>query len=240
MVLLLAPAVALAAWPDGTEWTRQAEVTGLARVVRRGVVLADEVVRPAFWFASESLKMGAWLDLPLQTAREREFAFTARYSRTFEGGAALALGAAYFNRRNSPAGYPEDAPELTLTVAQPAGPGRVEGVYTRDMRRRADIGELAYSGDWALKSLGAFLNYRFYLGTARAREVLSGGSGPAAADSYAYHGADLTLPYRIGGATVLTVGLHFAGTRGQRPHWSPIAIRPGGKLWFTLAATREF
>ncbi len=240
LLLLALPGVASAAWPLDEEWTRRIEAKGLTRFVHHGVERADESVQPAAWLVSESLQFGTWANFPLNDTRSHELALAAAYTRWFENGTAVEFAVTHYHLRDARAGHPGHTAELSLTLSRSIGPGRVEATYLRDVKRQADLGEVAYAGEWALKSLGAFLNYRAYLGAKAAADALPNLPGPKVADSYTYFGADLTVPYRIGGATIVTVGVHYAGTKGARPFWSPIAAPVQAKLWATLAATYEF
>lgn len=240
LLLLTLPGLASAAGPFDEEWTRRIEAKGLSRFVRHGIARAAESVHPAAWLVSESWQFGAWANFPIGDTRRQELALAAGYTHRFENGAALVFDVTHFQFRDARAGHPGNTAELALTLSRPAGPGRIEATYLRDVRREADLGEVAYAGEWALQSLGAFLNYRAYLGAKSAADVLPSLPGAKIADSYIYYGADLTVPYRVGGATVVTAGLHYAGTEGQRPFWSPIDARVGGRWWATLAATYEF
>ncbi|MBA4137751.1 MAG: hypothetical protein C0518_10585 [Opitutus sp.] len=238
-LLSLLPCAAFAVF-DG-DWTRKIEATALTRFMRHGVERADESFQPGVWLASESLKLGAWANFPLSDTRSHELALNAAYTHAFgDAGTTLTADVTHFHLRDARNGHPGHTAELTLALAQPAGPGRVIVSVTRDVKREADLGEIAYVGEWALRNWGAFLNYRFYVGSMSARDVLPNLPGAKIADAYTFHGVDLTLPYRIGGATVLTAGVHYAGTQGQRPFWSPINARVGGKIWATLGATYEF
>ena len=240
MVFLFAPVLAVAAWPGDAEWTARVEGRGLTRFVHHGVERAAESLQPSAWLESESLKLGTWMNFPVSDTRSHEFALVAAYTHRFEQGPEFRLDVTHYHLRDARNGHPGHTAELTVSLGQPAGPGRAVVRYTRDVKRQADVAELAYEGEWALKSLGAFLHYRAYLGAKHARNVLPNLTGAKIADGYAFHGLDLTLPYRVGGSTMLTAGLHYAGTQGQRPYWSPVAARVGAKVWATLGATYEF
>lgn len=238
--LFALPVIASAAWPFDEEWTRRVEAKGLTRLVRHGVERAEGSVQPAAWLVSESLTFGTWANFPLGDTRSHEFALAAAYTHRFENGTAVEFDVTHYHLRHARAGHPGYTVEFSLSLSRPVGPGRIEAIYLRDVKRQADLAEIAYGGEWALKSLGAFLNYRAYLGRMDAADVLPNLPGPQVGDSFTYFGADLTVPYRIGGATVVTAGIHYTGTRGQRPFWSPLNARVGGKLSVTLAATYEF
>lgn len=236
---LLPGAVAAAGLTDG-EWTRHVAATALTRFVRHGIERADESLQPAVWLQGESLKFGTWMNIPLDGARGRELALVAACRFRAESGTELDLEATHSHLRDARNGHPGRTAELAATFARPLGPGRAVIRYTRDVQRQADTAEAGYEGEWALQSFGAFLRYRAYVGSKSGRDILPGLPGAKVADSYRFHGFDLTLPYRVGGATVLTAGVHYAGTQGQRRLWSPRAARAGAKLWATLAATCEF
>jgi hypothetical protein len=229
-----------AASPFDLEWTRRVELTGLTHFVRHGVERAEGSLQPGAWLVSETLELGTWTNFPLNDTRSHELALVGRYTVKFDTGAALAFELTHFHLRDARNGHPGHTAELGASFAQPAGPGRLVVGYLRDVKREADVVQLAYEGEWALKSWGGFLNYRAHVGTKAGRDVLPNLPGPAVADSYTFFGADLTLPYRIGGQTILTAGVHYAGTVGQRRLWSPVAASPGGRAWATLAATYEF
>lgn len=234
------PGIASAAGPFDEEWTRRIEAKGLTRFVQHGIERAGGSVQPAAWLVSESWKLGTWTNFPLNDTRSHEFALVAAYTHQLENGASIELDVTHAHLRDARAGHPGHTAELSLILSHAAGPGRIEWIYLRDVKRQADLGEVAYAGEWALQALGAFLNYRAYLGAKSAADVLPNLPGAKVADSYAYFGADLTVPYRVGGSTVVTAGLHYAGTHGQRPFWSPVNARVGGRWWATLAATYEF
>ena len=137
-------------------------------------------------------------------------------------------------------GHARQITEFSLRLVRPCGAGRIEALYLREVQRHADLGELAFAGEWPLRSWGAFLHYRLFVGTKSARNVLPQRPGPRVADAYAYHGAGVALPYRVGGSVVLTARGDYAGTHGQRPFWSPLPARSGGAFSLSLAATCEF
>jgi hypothetical protein len=238
ILLLLAPIMRLMA-ADG-EWTRTIETTVASRDVQRGIERAKASVRPAGWLTDETWRFGTWLNLPVENTRGREFAVLAGYTHTFGSDVRAGLEVTHYFLGDTRDGHPSHTGEVAAIFSLPAGPARLGASVARDVNRRADIGELSYAGEYALKNWGAFLHYRFYVGAVEADDVLPQRSAPRIEDSYTYHGVDLAVPYRIGGQTVLTAGVHYAGTTGARPFWSPIGARPGDKVWFTLAASREF
>lgn len=233
------PVLARAAWPFDGEWTRTVEARADAKFVHHGIERAGPSVRPAAWLETEGLRLGSWMTFPLDDTRSHEFALVANVWHTFSTGTKLELDVTHYHLRDARDGHPGHTAELTLTVAHPCGPGRIEASYLRDVNRDAELGELAYAGEWALKSWGAFLHYRVYAGNKSAHDVLPH-LRPAVRDAYSYHGADLSVPYRIGGETVVTAGVHFAGTVGARPFWSPIRAASGAKFWVSLVATHTF
>lgn len=186
------------------------------------------------------LALGAETNFPFDKNQSRELALLARYSR--ELNEALTLSGEVTHRvvQDAPAGHPGRATEFALLLAHRLGPGRIEAAYRREAKRQADLGELAYAGEWPLRSLGAFLHYRFFAGARSARDVLPGRAGPRMEDSYSYHGVGFALPYRVGGSALVTAGADYVGTRGQRPFWSPLSRRSGGAVALSLAATYEF
>lgn len=237
LVFCVAAAPLLAA--DG-DWTRQGEVSLVSRLVERGVERAGAAITPAARVTDERWKLAAQVATPFDAARRTELGLSGGYSYALESGARFGVEVAHHRFGGAPAGYPSRETELTASLSLPVGPGRCLTTLTRDIDRRADIGELSYAGEYALKSWGAFLNYRVYLGSVHAENVLPELAAAWVADSYTYHGVDFTLPYRVGGQTVLAAGVHFAGTDGARPFWSPSGPSPGGKIWFSLAASYEF
>ncbi|MBX3736949.1 MAG: hypothetical protein KF715_09690 [Candidatus Didemnitutus sp.] len=240
IALVLALFAARLGAADG-EWTRSVDGTIESKFVRRGIERAGASVRQGAWLANEEWKFGAWVNVPFTARRWSEFGVLAAYTHTFgESGPTLGLQVTHYHLADAYEGHPAHAGEVAASFSFPAGPGRVTASVTRDVSRRADMGELGYGGEYALKDWGAFLNYRLYVGAVEADNVLPELGGPRIEDSYSYHGIDLTLPYRIGGQTVVTAGLHYAGTDGARPFWSPGEASPGGKIWFSLAASYEF
>lgn len=239
-VLILCLSVARLAAADG-EWVRSVDVTMESKHVRRGIERAEAGVRPAAHLTDGSWRVGASLNLPFAHARDHELAVVTGYTHALDSGAELGFQATQFLFGGAERGHPTQSLEVTIAFSLPLGPGRAALSLTRDVERRADIGELSYAGEYALKSWGAFLNYRFYAGSVSAEDVLPRLAQPSPiADSYAYHGVDLTLPYRVGGQTVLTAGAHYAGTNGARPFWSPNKASTGAKVWLSLAASYEF
>jgi hypothetical protein len=226
---------------DG-EWTRSSGATVESEFVRRGIERASATVTPAVLFTDDAWRLTAEAAVPFDGARRGEF--VARFGRTlvFDSGMKLGLEVAHFRFGEPEGGHPSHATEFAASLSIPAGPGMAIASFTRDVDRRADIAELSYGGEYALKTWGAFLNYRFYAGAIAADDVLphAGGITLRVADSYSYHGVDLTLPYRIGGQTIVTAGVHYAGTNGARPLWSPSGASPGAKVWLSLAASYEF
>lgn len=239
LVFALCSLAARLAAADG-EWTRTMDATIESKFVRRGVELAGASVRPGAWIANETWKLGAWVNFPFEDGRWRELGVSAAYTHAFESGSSLGLEIAHYHWGNARDGHPAHDGEVTASLSLPAGPGRAGVKLSRDVNRRADIGELSYAGEYALKNWGAFLNYRIYAGSVEADDVLPQRAAPRVADSYTYHGVDLTLPYRIGGQTIVTAGVHYAGTNGARPFWSPNGASIGAKIWLSLAASYEF
>lgn len=225
---------------DG-EWTRTAEATVESKFVRRGIERAGTSLRTAAWAANEAWKLDAWLNLPFEHARRAELGARVSYAHVLGSGVRLSAEVALFRFGDAGAGHASQTSELTAALSLPAGPGRASVSFTRDVERCADVGELSYSGEHALKNWGAFLNYRVYAGFVDATDVLPRlGSATRVADAYSYHGVDLAVPYRIGGQTVVTAGAHYAGTAGARPFWSPDGPSMGAKIWLSLAASYEF
>lgn len=237
---LLAVRAAALTSPLEWEWTRQVETQVLSRFVQHGVERADESFQVAGWLKSESLKLGTWTNFPISDTRSHEFALVGAYVHRLEGGTELEFDVTHYHLRDARNGHPGHTAELTFLVSHPVGPGRVVASVLFDVNRHAEQGELAYAGEWALKSLGTFLNYRVYAGHKHGHDVLHNLPGDEVVDSYRYHGVDLTIPYRIGGATVVTLGVHYAGTVGQRPFWSPINAPVRDKVWAILATSYEF
>lgn len=224
---------------DG-EWTRTVDATVESKFVRRGIERAGASVLPAAWLTNDAWKFGAWVNFPFEDARWREFGASAGYTHAFDSGAKLGLAIAHYHLGEAYAGHPAHTGEVAVSFSMPAGPGRATASVTRDVNRRADIGELSYAGEYALKNWGAFLHYRFYVGSVEADDVLPQLAAPRVADSYTFHGVDLTLPYRVGGQTILTAGMHYAGTNGARWFWSSNGASTGAKMWLSLAASYEF
>lgn len=224
---------------DG-DWTRQADVSVDSKLMRRGIERAGATVTPVVRLADGSWKFAAQLAMPFEAASRSELGLSAGYTYATESGVSCGWEVAHFQFGDAPLGHASRATELTVSLSLPAGPGRLVASFTHEVDQGANIGELSYAGEYALKSWGAFLNYRVYLGSVRAEDALPDLLAPRVGDSYAYHGLDLTLPYRIGGQTVLSAGVHYAGTNGARPFWSPGEASPGGKVWVSLAASYEF
>ncbi|MBI2512405.1 MAG: hypothetical protein HYV96_10515 [Opitutae bacterium] len=224
---------------DG-EWTRTVDTTVESKFVRRGIERAGASVLPAVWLANDTWKFGAWANFPFEDARWHELGASIGYTHAFDSGAKLGVEIAHRHLGEAYEGHPAHTGEVTASFSVPAGPGRATASVTRDVHRRADIGELSYAGEYALTSWGAFLNYRVYLGSVAADDVLPQLATPRVADSYMFHGVDLTVPYRVGGQTIVTAGVHYAGTNGARPFWSPNEASTGGKIWLSLAASYEF
>ncbi len=238
-LLCLSPLATRAAGPFEGEWTRTVEARAESKFVHHGIERAGPSVRPAAWLETDGLRLGAWVTVPLDETRRHEIALAANAGHTFSTGTKLELDLTHHHLRDARDGHPGHTAELTLTLVHPIGPGRVEASYLRDVSRDGKLGELAYAGERPLKSLGAFLHYRVYAGAKSARDVLPQ-MRPAVRDSYSYHGADFSVPYRVGGETVVTAGLHFAGTVGARPFWSPIRASGGAKVWLSLVASHSF
>lgn len=235
--LVAAPLIAA----DG-EWSRGAEATVESKFVRRGIERAGASVAPAVWFTDEAWSLGASATVPFEKANRSEFGVNAGYTYSLEPDVKLGVEVTHFRYSNALSGHPGQTTELAASVSFSSGPGRTTLRFARDVERQADIGELSYAGEYALKAWGAFLRYRLYAGSAQADNVLPRLPAPAphVSDSYTYHGIDLTLPYRVGGQTIVTAGVHYAGTNGARPFWSPSGAAPGPKVWLSLAASYEF
>lgn len=239
LAVLAGLAAARLAAADG-EWTRSVEVGVDSKLVRRGIERAETAASTAARLTDGSWRFGAATVFPLKSGQGHELRLLGGYTRTFATGWELGLEVTHFHFGEAAAGHPSHTAEVFVVASLPVGPGRLAGGWGRDVNRRADIAELSFSGDYALKNWGAFLNYRFYAGAVEADDVLPQLSSSRVVDSYRYHGADLTLPYRVGGQTVLTAGVHYAGTVGARSLWSPDGAASGGKVWVSLAASYEF
>lgn len=224
---------------DG-DWVRTVDATVESKFVRRGIERAGGSVRPGAWLSDGAWKLGASLNLPFTRSEAHELAMMAGYTHAFDSGLQFGLEVTHFHFGDAQLGQPSHTAEVAATASFAVGPGRAMATLARDVNRRADIGELSFSGEYALKNWGAFLGYRVYVGAVEADDALPQLPPPGVEDSYSYHGADLTLPYRVGGQTVLTAGVHYAGTVGARPFWSPDGAAPGVKFWVSLAASYEF
>lgn len=222
------------------DWSQGWDGEVASSYVRRGIERAGPSIAPEVWLKNDNWTLRAWAALPAERASRTELGASAGYSYTWDSGAKIEFALAKFHFGGAVSGQPAQTTEATAALSFSVGPGRLRVGYTRDLQRRADIGEVAFAGEYALKRWGAFLNYRFYAGTIAADDVLPEGSTLKVADAYSYYGLDLTLPYRVGGQWVLTPGLHGAGTEGARPFWSPNSAAPGGKIWASLSVSYEF
>lgn len=224
----------------GGDWARSSGAAVESKHVHRGIERASATVVPALSLSDEIWRLDARAALPFEEVRRSELSVRGGYTHTLASGMKLGLEVTHFRFGDAQDGHPAHTTELTGALSFSAGPGRATASFTRDVDRRADIGELSYAGEYALKSWGAFLNYRLYAGTVTARDVLPRVAAVRIEDGYTYHGADLTLPYRVGGQTIVTAGIHYAGTVGARPFWSPDGASSGGKCWVSLAVSHEF
>jgi hypothetical protein len=226
---------------DG-DWTRGAAATIQSKFVRRGIERAGASVSPAIEFTDDTWSLGAQAAVPFENAGRSQFDLSVGYAHALDSGAKLGFEVGHFRFGNATMGHPSQTTEFAALLSFSAGPGRTTMRFGRDVERRTDIGELSYAGEYALKAWGAFLNYHLYIGSVAADDVLPRrlASVPRIADSYTYHGIDLTLPYRVGGQTIVTAGVHYAGTDGARPFWSPSGASPGAKVWLSLATSYEF
>ncbi len=243
LALLLAslPAVASAAlpWLDG-DWTRRVEGRGLSRFVHHGVERAPESLQTGAWLSNGALRFGTWMNFPAADTRSHEFALVAAARHEWGGGFAVELDVTHYHLRDARNGHPGHTAELTLGLSRAVGPGRLAVAVLHDVKRQAELVQIAYGGEWALTGLGAFLRYRLEAGSKAARDVLPNLPGAAVADSYAYAQAAAELPYRVSESWVVTVGASLSATRGQRPFWSPTAARSGAKASVALGAAFEF
>jgi hypothetical protein len=241
LVVVALPAVASAAlpWLDG-DWTRRVEGRGLARFVHHGVERAPESLQTEAWLANDRLRLGTWTNFPASDTRSHEFALVAAVRHGWSGGFEVELEVTHYHLRDARNGHPGHTAELALGVSRAAGPGRLAVAVLHDVKRQAELVQIAYGGEWALTGLGAFLRYRLEAGAKAARDVLPNLPGPAVGDSYAYAQAAVELPYRVAESWVVTAGASLSATRGQRPFWSPTAARSGAKVSFALGAAYEF
>lgn len=238
LLALLLPC-ARAQWLDD-DWTRSLEAKLATKHVEHGVVRAEAGMQPGVRFSSGTLSFAAWMYRPFEQDQGREQTGAVGWSREFAGGLKLEVEGRRRAVRNPAPGHARRITEFSLRLARPCGPGRIEALYLRDVQRRADLGELAFAGERPLPSWGAFLHYRLFAGARASRDILPARSGGCVADAYTYHGAGVSLPYRVGGSMVVTAQADYTGTRGQRPFWSPLPARSGGGFSLSLAATYEF
>jgi hypothetical protein len=243
LALLLAalPAVASGAlpWLEG-DWTRRVEGRGLARFVHHGVERAPESLQTAAWLESDRLRLGAWTNFPANDTRSHEFALVAAVRLGWGDGFEAELDVTHYHLRDARNGHPGHTAELTLGFSRAVGPGRLAVTVLHDVKRQAELVQVAYGGEWPLTGLGAFLRYRLEAGAKAARDVLPNLPGPAVGDSYTYAQAAMELPYRVSESWVVTVGASLSVTEGQRPYWSPTTARSGPKASFSLGAAFEF
>lgn len=240
-VLVALPAVASAAlpWLDG-DWTRRVEGRGLSRFVHHGVERAPESLQAAAWLANDRLRLGTWTNFPASDTRSHEFALVAAARHGWSGGVELEFEVTHYHLRDARNGHPGHTAELALGISRAFGPGRLAVAVLHNVKRQAELLQVAYRGEWALTGLGAFLRYRLEAGTKAARDVLPNLPGAAVGDAYTYAQAAAELPYRVAESWVVTVGASFSVTQGQRPFWSPTAARSGPKASFSLGAAYEF
>lgn len=237
MLIIALAAVRLGA-TDG-EWQPRAVASFETGYVRRGIERAGASVRPELQLSDERWSFGAWLNSPFSDSDERETAMQVGYSHRLDSGLKLEVQVTHFRFDRSGVGHAAHSTEAAAGLTLPAGPGRLGFVFARDVDRRANCTEVNYAGEIALKKLGAFLNYRLFVGTVQADDVLPR-AAVRLADSYTYHGIEAALPYRVGSQTVVTLGVHYAGTWGARPFWSPTGASPKGQIGLNLAVSHEF
>ena len=241
LLLLALPAAAVAAlpWLDG-DWRRTVEGRAVSRFVHHGVERAPESLQPRAWLENDRLRLGTWTSFPANDTRSHEFALVAAARHEWGGGAAVEAEVTHYHLRDARNGHPGHTAELTLAVSHRAGPGRVSVAVLHDVKRRAELLRLAYAGELALTRLGAFLRYRFEVGTKAARDVLPNLPGPRVGDAYRYADLSLEVPYRVAESWVVTVGGSASVTRGQRPFWSPTGASAGPKVAASLGVAFEF
>lgn len=240
LILLLFAAAACARaqlWDE--DWSGAFDLGLASRHVRHGAMLADEVLQPRLRLGNGAISLATWSAVPLRGAQQHELGMSVGLAREWGDTWRASAEVVALRWQPPPSSGVDGTIELGAALERRAGPGRWVLALRRDSARRATFAEIAYAGDLALTQVGAFLGYRVYGGTAHGREVGPLLSGRRTADAYAYHGADLTLPYRVGGATIVTLGVHYARTSGLGAGWTPLAASDSGRLSVSVAATFE-
>lgn len=239
-ILLLCSGGALSAQDDELMLGASAGVA--SRYVRRGVERSS-----AAWQTSFDGAYGGWrgrlgFTQTLDSVNQQELQSSLGYVWPTKGALAIEASGTHFWYVDTPlkggaAHSFEAAVRLNWRSTQAVRPS-LEFAY--DIRYRSRVVEASLAYDLALVDWGTFLEWRAYLGSLAAEDVLPDATSGAVRDSYSYYGLDVRLPYRVSWHTTLAVQASLAGTANQASVWSPIGRGTGTRGWAGVSVRFDY
>lgn len=239
-VLLLCPASPLSAQDD--ELTLGATAGASSRYVRRGVERSSAAWQTAFDGAYSGWRGRLWFTQPVDSANQQELQSSLGYVWPTKRALAIEASGTHFWYVDTPlkggaAHSFEAAVRLNWRATQAVRPS-LEFAY--DIRYRSRVVEASLAYDLALLDWGTFLEWRAYLGSLAAEDVLPDATSGGVRDSYTYYGLDVRLPYRVSWHTTVAAQASIAGTTNQASEWSPIGRGSGMRGWVSISVIFAF
>ena len=209
--------------------------------VFRGVERAGASAQAGVEGAHDDFHGGFWTNQPFARGAARDVTLTAGYAWRPAAGVTLEAVATQYLSAGGAADTTRRSTEGGLTLTGAAFAGCTPSIYYgHDFRLRSDTVQLSVGRSLALTALGTFLDFNLFAGAATGSDWQPDAGGPRRADSYAYWGAEVHVPYRIGAHSTVVGGLHFTDATGRSPTNGPFGLAAERKLWVTLGVSLDF
>ncbi len=212
-----------------------------SRRIFRGIERTGDAAQASVALAQDGWRGNLWANHPFDRDEPDEVDFTAGYLAKVTDQVSIEVTATQFWFGNVQVNATKQSFEAGVEATWTGRGGITSGLaYHHDFRLAADTfqGSLGYS--LPLTRLGAFLELNAFAGWVDGSDIRPDAPGPAVGDAYGFYGAEMHLPYRIGGHTTVVAGVHWAGTVNQSRLWSPIGEGSGSRGWVSLSVSFDF
>jgi hypothetical protein len=204
-------------------------------------VRSGDAAQASVDFTNNGFHAGAWTSRPLAVGGSGETDLEAGYAFKITEQFTLEPTVTQYTYANATPDATRQSTEAGLQAVWEAGGGWTASVACyHDFRLQADTAQAEAGYSLALKNLGAFLEFNSFAGWANGANLRPGAAGPRVHDGYAYCGAEVRLPYRVGAHTTVVAGLHFSDAVGQSRSWSPTGAGSTARGWFSFAVNFDF
>jgi hypothetical protein len=226
---------------DFDEWKITGEAGYTSRYVFRGVLRSRDAAQASARIGRSGWSADLRINQPLRDDDPREVRLGAGYKWHVAGQWVIEATGTSCRYEKTPTWRTGHSLEGGVSVAWESGGLFTPGVaWYHDFELRADTAQASLGYSVPLTKLGAYLEGKFFVGWAEARDLTPDAPGPRVRDGYGYYGVEARVPYRIGEHATLVASLSFADAVNQNRAWSPFAARGSLRAWGGLAVSFDF